>query len=270
MELKFLLGYVFEPTDEVLIEHYLLKRMTGEILPVAELNLVSECNLYSEEGLQEAFRRIQELEDKEENDEDDDDVRENSLDHFIPSPTFNKELFFFTPLRKKSHNGNRIDRSVGKGTWKGLDKGHPILDTQGRVIGMKKSFNYDNKGSAQHLQWDMKEYSLDGICLQNPNIKDYAICKIKKKARARGRKRARIENHQVAEEEEEEEEEAGESSSHSHVGAGAGAVLSSIEIEKQTLEEETAAATDIFNNNIEDDAAHGWVLSHISFDDLDF
>jgi len=170
MELKFLLGYVFEPTDQVLIEHYLLKRMTGEILSMAERNLVSECNLYSEEGLQEAFRRIQELEDEEENDEDDDNVRENSSDHFVPSPTFNKELFFFTPLRKKSHNGNRIDRSVGKGTWKGLDKGHPILDAQGRVIGMKKSFNYENKGSAQHLQWDMKEYSLDGICLQNPNI----------------------------------------------------------------------------------------------------
>ncbi|CAK9163167.1 unnamed protein product, partial [Ilex paraguariensis] len=71
--------------------------------------------------------------------------------------------------------GERFARTVGKGkgSWKGQDKGKPIQNREGKVIGYKRSLRYENLGSTQHGRWLMKEYSIS-------SPQDYVLCRIKR------------------------------------------------------------------------------------------
>ncbi|KAI7987224.1 NAC domain-containing protein 68 [Camellia lanceoleosa] len=79
--------------------------------------------------------------------------------------TVKTNIYVFTQLKKKSGKGKRIDRTVGKmGTWKAIDAPKPVEDHHGRVIGGKRSLDYENKErSGEHGAWNMKEYSLDEL-----------------------------------------------------------------------------------------------------------
>ncbi|CAK9149893.1 unnamed protein product [Ilex paraguariensis] len=83
--------------------------------------------------------------------------------------------YFFTELKKKTAKGKRFARTVGKGkgSWKGQDKGKPIQNREGKVIGYKRSLRYENLGSTQHGRWLMKEYSIS-------SPQDYVLCRIKR------------------------------------------------------------------------------------------
>ena len=59
---------------------------------------------------------------------------------------------------------------VGKGTWKGLDRGKPIHDNEGRLTGRKQSFNYINREWSEHRVWDMKQYSLESVSLEDDQL----------------------------------------------------------------------------------------------------
>ncbi|CAK9177781.1 unnamed protein product, partial [Ilex paraguariensis] len=86
-----------------------------------------------------------------------------------------KCCYFFTELKKKTAKGKRFARTVGKGKglWKGQDKGKPIQNREGKVIGYKRSLRYENVGSIQHGRWLMKEYSLF-------SPQDYVLRRIKR------------------------------------------------------------------------------------------
>ncbi|GMQ02666.1 hypothetical protein CsSME_00048782 [Camellia sinensis var. sinensis] len=162
MAAKIAIGYKFIPTDKELVLHYLRAKAKGQPLPVE--GLVNECNLYDDQELSKIFSKMR---------------------------TRSKLYYYFTELKKKNGKGKRIDRMVGKGTWKGLDRGKPIHDNEGRLTGRKRSFDYINRESSEHSVWDMKEYSLEGVSLEDDQLikdKNYVLCAIKMK-----RRRAEIE-----------------------------------------------------------------------------
>ncbi|CAK9141170.1 unnamed protein product [Ilex paraguariensis] len=55
--------------------------------------------------------------------------------------------YFFTELKKKTVKGKWFARMDGKrkGSWKGQDKGKPIQNGEGIVIGYKRSLRYDEE-----------------------------------------------------------------------------------------------------------------------------
>ncbi|KAA8542719.1 hypothetical protein F0562_023782 [Nyssa sinensis] len=157
-------GLRFHPTDQELIQDYLLYKVMGKALVLE--GMVTESDLYGDKEPWEIFD--------------------------TSSTAAERIQYFFSVLKKKSAVGSRFCRTVGKGkgTWKGQDGGKQILDHQGRHIGCKRSFTYvdlnKNRAAAaghshDHHRWIMKEYSLDGINLNLSNGKDYVLCRIKYK-----------------------------------------------------------------------------------------
>ncbi|KAJ0010141.1 hypothetical protein Pint_33477 [Pistacia integerrima] len=61
---------------------------------------------------------------------------------------------------KKSSKSKIFCRKVGLGAWQGEDAAQEIQDN--RVIGYKKRFRYENKGSEHYGEWIMHEYTLLG------------------------------------------------------------------------------------------------------------
>ncbi|CAL5401346.1 unnamed protein product [Camellia sinensis] len=119
--------------------------------------ITNECNLYDDQELSKIFNKMR---------------------------TKSKLYYCFMELNKKNGKGKRIDRMVGKVTWKGLDRGKPIHDNEGRLTGRKRSFDYINRESSEHSVWDMKEYSLEGVSLEDDQLikdKNYVLCAIKMK-----------------------------------------------------------------------------------------
>lgn len=153
--------YKFEPSDENIL-YYLRCKINGEALPCE--NAIREIDLYRVSDPGTLFEGIS----KEE-----------------------KSVYIFTKLKKFTENGKRVDRTVlGNRTWKGIDGGHPIFDTQsGGVckVGEKKNFVFVNKMKAK-LGYNMTEFSLG-----NSTIKDhYVICHIKKKKDKKPRTRSSL------------------------------------------------------------------------------
>ncbi|KAI8030767.1 NAC domain containing protein 50 [Camellia lanceoleosa] len=102
------IGYKFIPTDKELILHYLRAKAKGQ--PLLVEGLVNECNLYDDQELLKIFSKMR---------------------------TKSKLYYYFRELKKKNGKGKRIDRMMGKGMWKGLDRGKPIHDNEGRLTGRK-------------------------------------------------------------------------------------------------------------------------------------
>ncbi|XP_028076004.1 NAC transcription factor 25-like [Camellia sinensis] len=141
MAAKITIGYKFIPMDKELVLHYLRAKAKGQPLPVK--GLVNKCNLYDDQELSKIFSKMR---------------------------TKSKLYYYFTELKKKNGKGKRIDRLAGKGTWKGLDRGKPIHDNEGRLTGRKRSFDYINRESSEQSVWDMKEYSLEGVSLEDDQL----------------------------------------------------------------------------------------------------
>jgi hypothetical protein len=90
-------------------------------------------------------------------------------------------VYVFTRVKKVSENGKRVDRKVtGNRTWKGLDKGHPIFDKEGFLVGEKKNFNLINNMKMK-VGYNMTEFVLDTGSLRSAKFKDYVLCQIKRK-----------------------------------------------------------------------------------------
>ncbi|KDO37354.1 hypothetical protein CISIN_1g041697mg [Citrus sinensis] len=116
-------GFQFRPSDEELVEHYLKKKVSGTLIPLAEY-FIRDCNLY--------------------------ETKPSKIwdSHGGPFLNADEDLYFFTQLKKKSSKGSRIDRKVGSsgGAWQGEDAGKDIVSGQSKIkIGSKKQFRYEKK-----------------------------------------------------------------------------------------------------------------------------
>ncbi|TYI41282.1 hypothetical protein ES332_A01G009100v1 [Gossypium tomentosum] len=134
-------GVRFAPTDEELIQYYLLKKVNNELLPY---NLIWELDLYGTEPakLTESYE-----------------------------PNGESEWYFFTSRRKKYPNGGRPDRSTENGFWKptGMDKNIPEGGL--KPIGSKKTleFHTGRHPSGHKTEWKMHEYKVDPSLIKPQN-----------------------------------------------------------------------------------------------------
>ncbi|XP_052181445.1 uncharacterized protein LOC127794422 [Diospyros lotus] len=170
------IGVRFRPSHQDLVSGYLLNKVTQNSLPVE--SVIVERNLYNESELFDIFAMIQ------------------NGDNF----------YFFTQLKKKSQKSSRINRTVGNGCWRALDKGEDIFNCKRRLIGRVRSLIYENKTLPdQDNVWSMKEYSLHGDSLQHQILlKDYVLCVIKRKtSNSPGLKRRRLMKKEVFHDDEE-------------------------------------------------------------------
>lgn len=156
-------GYVFQPSDEVLVLQYLLPKVTGKPLPSP--CIVTEFDLYGNmppDQIWEQFKGI-------------------SLD--------NNDLYFFTNLKKKNERISRIIDAGGTWSNEGSDL---VYTTNNKLpIGTKRRFHYDNPGSPQHGCWVMHEYSLDvkgSKPSSDPTNSSHVLCRLRKKSNFRKRK----------------------------------------------------------------------------------
>ncbi|EYU23163.1 hypothetical protein MIMGU_mgv1a020477mg [Erythranthe guttata] len=158
-------GYRFLPSDEELINCYLLKESMGIQLP---WNPMSKKDIYGEKDPWEVLQDVH-------------------WDDFHCEKKFKHVTYVLTKLLRL--NGKtRIARRTKSGTWKGQTSGKEIYDeSSGHLIGLSKMFTfYENKpkGSSgeeeeEHGHWIMHEFSLAGVCLNfELKFKDYAICRI--------------------------------------------------------------------------------------------
>ncbi|XP_021612446.2 NAC domain-containing protein 105-like [Manihot esculenta] len=149
-------GLRFCPTDEELVGHYLLRRITGE-LTAWQYGVIRECDLYSTEEPWELWQRYK--------------------------LNVSEDVFFFTKLNKKNTGSSRINRKIGAGggTWHG--ESGSVIHVSG-LTAYKKRFSYRNPSKLdQDRCWNLIEYSMD---LEVSNTSDYhVLCQLKMSNRNR-------------------------------------------------------------------------------------
>ncbi|XP_023519514.1 NAC domain-containing protein 86 [Cucurbita pepo subsp. pepo] len=148
-------GFRFHPTDEELVNYYLKRKISGQVI---ELDIIPEVDLYKCEPW------------------------ELSEKSFLPSR--DPEWYFFGPRDRKYPNGFRTNRATRAGYWKSTGKDRRVTSHQ-RAIGMKKTLVYYRGRAPQGIRtdWVMHEYRLDDKdCEDSSGIQDsYALCRVFKK-----------------------------------------------------------------------------------------
>ncbi|XP_068339183.1 NAC domain-containing protein 58-like [Pyrus communis] len=97
-------------------------------------------------------------------------------------------LYFFSELMKKTPNGSKIVRKMGRigGKWDG--KAVPAwvegTDATSTCIGLKRTFCFKNEGSEDHGAWLLDEYSLFAAPRKRKSHTsydfDYVLCRLRK------------------------------------------------------------------------------------------
>ncbi|KAK8545507.1 hypothetical protein V6N12_026339 [Hibiscus sabdariffa] len=182
-------GFRFHPTDEELILHYLMKKLSSSPFPVS---IIADVDIYKFDPW--------DLPDK--------------------AVFGEKEWYFFSPRDRKYPNGARPNRAAGSGYWKatGTDK---IIVASGRGlvrsnIGVKKALVFYKGRPPKGIKtdWIMHEYRLSQCHNSNyinrplnskdgsMRLDDWVLCRIYKKSHALSSTSASAANGQVAEEDE--------------------------------------------------------------------
>ncbi|GLT88240.1 hypothetical protein SLE2022_062750 [Rubroshorea leprosula] len=127
-------GFRFKPTDLVLVQEYLNKKLWNQPLPP---NRIHEVDIYKFSP-QELSVRFRLLKDREE------------------------EWYFFTPREKKYKNGSRPDRSTVNGYWKPTGVKVKVIDEQGKEIGERRSLEFweGRQPNGKKTSWKMHEYEV--------------------------------------------------------------------------------------------------------------
>ncbi|KAJ4803702.1 NAC domain-containing protein 14 [Rhynchospora pubera] len=154
------LGFRFRPTDEELVNHYLKRKITGEIQ--AEREVIPEIDVCKCEPW---------------------DLPDKAL---IRSD--DPEWFFFAPKDRKYPNGSRSNRATEKGYWKATGKDRVIRSKgpirQSSMVGMKKTLVF-HKGRAprgERTHWIMHEYRTTEPEFESGEQGGYVLYKLFRKA----------------------------------------------------------------------------------------
>ncbi|CAL1412427.1 unnamed protein product [Linum trigynum] len=176
-------GFRFLPTDEELVVHYLLSKLIG--FPLPSDDYVKDCNLYGDLEPWDIWNHFRGgAHEEEDADDDGDDEKKN-------------DLYFFTPLKKRTATRQRIDRSVGSngGAWHGEDSGKESQTLDGAVSWTQKRFTYRAKKSKGEqtscCSWIMHEYCLlpiPELGLDSAAASKLAVCRLRKKENSKKRK----------------------------------------------------------------------------------
>ncbi|KAJ6830917.1 NAC domain-containing protein 62-like [Iris pallida] len=153
------LGFRFHPTDEELVNHYLKRKINGEIR--ADVEVIPEIDVCKCEPW---------------------DVPDRSL---IKSE--DPEWFFFSPKDRKYPNGHRSNRATEAGYWKATGKDR-IIHSKGRagpgVIGMKKTlvFHRGRAPKGVRTSWIMHEYRATEPEFESGELGGYLLYRLFRKA----------------------------------------------------------------------------------------
>lgn len=145
-------GFRFHPTDDELVNHYLIRKCAGYPIGVP---IITEIDLYKFDPWQ------------------------------LPDMAAygEKEWYFFSPRDRKYPNGSRPNRSAGTGYWKatGADKaiGKP------KPLGIKKALVFYTGKAPKGIKtnWIMHEYRLANVDRSagkrtNLRLDDWVLCRI--------------------------------------------------------------------------------------------
>uniref|UniRef100_A0A7N2MH16 NAC domain-containing protein n=1 Tax=Quercus lobata TaxID=97700 RepID=A0A7N2MH16_QUELO len=142
-------GVGFVPKDDVIIEHYLKKKITGND---KDIGFIPEIEFYKYEPW--------------------DLPNKSGID------SRDQEWFFFNTLIPKHQNGSKKNRTTKKGFWKTTGKDKEIK-FRGSLIGMKKILVYRTPNE-EGTKWVMHEYhttqeEFDG---EHPGQKAFVLCRL--------------------------------------------------------------------------------------------
>ncbi|CAL1373820.1 unnamed protein product [Linum trigynum] len=181
-------GFRFLPTDEELVVDYLLSKVLG--FPLPSDDYVKDCNLYGDLEPWDIWKQYFRGGAHEEEDDADDDGDEKKND-----------LYFFTPLKKRTATGTRLDRSVGSngGSWHEENVGKEAQTLDGAVSWTLKRFSYRTKKNKKEekkpqtscCSWIMHEYCLlpiPELGLDSAAASKLAVCRLRKKESSKKRK----------------------------------------------------------------------------------
>ncbi|KAK6151580.1 hypothetical protein DH2020_014215 [Rehmannia glutinosa] len=142
-------GFTFQPKDEELIVHYLMKKLKNEPLPP---NKIYSVNLY--------------------------DFSPDRLVDMLGE--YENEWYMFSPI-KRSSGGKTVVRTTPDGFWKSTS-GDKIIKHNGEKVGYHKTFVY-YKGKSKKTNWIMQEYRLmdhKDSSTQQKVLDNFVLCKIYK------------------------------------------------------------------------------------------
>nr|XP_027189266.1 NAC domain-containing protein 83-like [Cicer arietinum] len=82
-----------------------------------------------------------------------------------------KDLYFFTLLKKKSATSSRMVRTIGMGTWEAEDAKKDIVDKETcQLLGNKKRYRFEKSGTIHDYEWILHEYKLDMSLINNFSV----------------------------------------------------------------------------------------------------
>ena len=146
-------GYKFNPSDEELVNFFLLNRVNQNLFP--NQWIIQDCDVYGEKEPWQIWESL-------------------------GGATCNDNgfLYVFSFLKKKKKGSSNYHRSVGSsgGTWHGVSRGKSFR--LGEISWTRKSFSYRNENNRfEHGRWLMQEYTLDDP--HGSNSTKIALCRIK-------------------------------------------------------------------------------------------
>ncbi|KAJ6413670.1 putative proteinC DOMAIN-CONTAINING PROTEIN 2-LIKE [Salix viminalis] len=145
-------GFRFHPTDDELVNHYLIKKCGGQSISVP---IIAEIDLYKYDPWQ------------------------------LPEMALygEKEWYFFSPRDRKYPNGSRPNRAAGTGYWKATGADKPI--GRPKPLGIKKALVFYAGKAPRGIKtnWIMHEYRLANVDRSagkknNLRLDDWVLCRI--------------------------------------------------------------------------------------------
>ncbi|CAN0865416.1 NAC domain-containing protein 78 [Linum grandiflorum] len=190
-------GFHFRPSDQQLVLRYLAAKICQLPLPSDH---VADCDLYGDEPWK-IWSRFH-------GDVDEDDDEEET------------DLYFFTPLKKMTQTGKRIERTVGTNgaTWRSEAKKNPGQSKDGKIKWEKRTYNYCSKSSTEKKRkrkrgefiddevetgpggggvvWIMHEYRLEDkeiavLNLDRTAVNSCVLCRLRRKKNDKSKNKKR-------------------------------------------------------------------------------
>lgn len=157
-------GFRFHPTDQELINHYLMRKVTASLPP--DWTIIADIELYKHNPW---------------------DLPDKAL--------FGRgEWFFFSPRDRKYPNGVRPNRATTAGYWKATGTDKPIMSAGSvQCIGVKKAlvFYRGKPPKGIKTEWVMQEYRLLDSMTQpktqnhpgSMRLDDWVLCRVRQKGK---------------------------------------------------------------------------------------